>query len=136
MKTRIRILAAATVALLSASWTMATESSVLKVSVPFDFVVANQTLPSGEYRIEQDRYARTVRIYSDSHTVNAYCEPTLDYVKIGGELMFKRYGDQYFLKTIRTADGHGARFPESRSEKQAQVTALAGVSIGMPAGAL
>ena len=52
MTKSLKILAmAAAVSALAAPSALALDSYVLKVDVPFDFVVADQQLPSGEYRV-------------------------------------------------------------------------------------
>jgi len=54
---------AAAVFLLAAPGVMA-DNVALKVDVPFDFVVADRHLPSGEYRFVQGENPGVVRIYS------------------------------------------------------------------------
>ncbi len=55
MTKSMKILAmAAAVSVLAAPCALAMDNVVLKVDVPFDFVVADQQLPSGEYRIVKD----------------------------------------------------------------------------------
>jgi hypothetical protein len=131
--TRILAMAAA-VAVLAAPCALAMDGAVLKVNVPFDFVVADQQLPSGEYRIVKGQDTGVVRIYSKAqkHLVTAFCVPAPSDVAKGGELVFHKHGSQRFLKSIRTADGFGASLLESRTEKEAQASGNAAVAVGMP----
>ena len=135
MTRSIRILAmAAAVSVLAAPCALAMENVELKVNVPFNFVVADQQLPSGEYRIAKDPERGVVEIYTKTykHLVTAFCVRVPTDRKKAGELVFRKHGSQHFLKSIRTAGGSGASLPESRAEKDAQATGNAGAAVGMP----
>src|SRR5512147_2516880 len=125
MTRNLRILAiAVAVSALTASGALAKEGPVLKVDVPFDFVVADQQLPSGEYSIATRADSGVVRICStdQKHHVSLFDVPARSGVKAGGELEFHAHGTRRFLKSIRTAAGFGAHIPDSRSEKQAEAS--------------
>jgi hypothetical protein len=92
---------------------------VLKAQVPFDFVVADRHLPSGEYSFVQDQESRVVRILSEEReqVAVAHWQPLVPGVKGSGKLVFHKHGGQRFLRMIRATDGGGAYLPESGSEK-------------------
>ncbi len=133
MTKNLRILAvAAAASVLAAPAARAMDGVVLKVAVPFGFVVAGQPLPSGEYRIVKGQDAGVVRIYSKDreHLVTALCVPAPADLKEGGELVFERQGDQRVLKSIRTANSHAAELIDSQAEKEARAPDAA--AVGMP----
>jgi hypothetical protein len=95
---------------------------VVKVRVPFDFVVADQVLPSGEYQFVQQQDPRLVRIYSKAHAPQAiaYFIPMTAAPTGKASLVFHKYGNQRFLKMICDCGGSGAYLPKLRKERQAQ----------------
>ena len=46
-------------------------TSVLEVKVPFPFIVGDQTLPAGEYRIQRDDFSTALMIRSEHGTASA-----------------------------------------------------------------
>jgi hypothetical protein len=132
---RTQILMMAVAAAVVAAPCVQAKNVVLKVNVPFDFVVADQQLPSGEYQIEQEPDARWVRISSTSgdERVLAQWVPAVAATEDGGKLVFHKYGGQRFLKMIRGADGSGAYLPETRTERDARMAGSEGTAaVGMP----
>jgi hypothetical protein len=97
-------------------------SVALRVQVPFDFVVADQHLPRGEYRFVHEQAGGLVRIYSKSggQVAIARWAPRAMPVWGSGMLVFHKYGNKRFLTAIRTNDGGEARLPKTRSEDEAR----------------
>jgi hypothetical protein len=95
----------------------------VKVRVPFDFVVADQVLPSGEYQFVQQQDPRLVRIYSKAHVPMAVATflPTTVAPSGKATLVFHKYGTQRFLKSICDCGGSGAYLSKTRKERQAQM---------------
>jgi hypothetical protein len=95
-------------------------SVVLKAQIPFDFVVADRQLPSGEYRILQDH--RVVKIYSKSgeQVAIAHWLPQTTDNHGSWQLVFHTYGSQRFLKVIARSDGSGAYLPDRPLERKAR----------------
>jgi hypothetical protein len=96
----------------------------LTVDIPFDFQVANQKLPAGKYSVgrAQEMSGDTVlQVRStDGHsTANRFSIPIVSVkTKNRGELVFHRYGDQYFLSEIWPAGGGtGRAFLKTRTER-------------------
>lgn len=96
--------------------------AVLKGEVNFAFVSGGRTLPAGEYTIEigdkgirfLDAKERVVQVmFANPQQENRNEERP--------RLVFRHYGDQYFLGQIWTRD-HSVDFPKSRTEYHLQVS--------------
>ncbi len=126
-------LAAAGLLALAAPSVLAADRVVLKVEIPFNFVVADQQLPAGSYRIVEAQDPGAVRIYSNGqkHLLTTFCLQASPDLAQRRTLVFHRHDGRYFLKTIRGADGFGAYLPETRSEKQAQASARSATAVAM-----
>jgi hypothetical protein len=94
---------------------------VLKAQIPFDFLVADQWLPSGEYRIVQDHWL--VKLYAEggAQVAVAHWLPQTTSGNGSWNLVFHRYGSQRFLKVIAGSDERCAYLPETRMEREARV---------------
>ncbi len=102
----------------------------LTVDIPFDFKVADQTLPAGKYSIgrSQETSGDTVlqiRSNDGQSTTNRFSIPIVSFkTKSRGELIFHRYGDQYFLSEVWPAGGGtGRAFLKTRSERDLEKSA-------------
>jgi hypothetical protein len=106
---------------------------VLKARIPFNFVVADQQLPSGEYRIVQEEHL--VKVYSQSgeQLAVAHWVPQQTKSDDRSRLVFHRHGDQRFLKVIGGADGNGAYFPETSAERGARTHAATSTTVSVAA---
>lgn len=94
----------------------------VQATVPFDFSVDGTLLPAGTYKFTTENFL-TVLIRNDQHHANvmsiapAYVEASKD-----GKLIFKRYGNQYFLNEIvSSASGLSVELPTSKAEKRARL---------------
>jgi hypothetical protein len=97
------------------------QSIMLKADIPFDFVVGDKQLPSGEYRVKQINPGTTLIQGKDSHSSAAVFTTTAQAAKISdvGKLVFNRYGDQYFLSKIWEASSvAGRQVVQSRVERE------------------
>ena len=75
------------------------QEPTLKANIPFDFVVGNTWMPAGEYTITSPtREILVLRTAGHSASVVS----TEDYAesKAGSELVFDKYGEQYFLHEV------------------------------------
>jgi hypothetical protein len=102
----------------------------LTVDIPFDFAVAGSKLPAGKYWISRAQEASgdtVVQIKStDGQSVaNRFSIPIVTFkTKSRGELVFHRYGDQYFLSEVWPAGGGtGRAFLKTRTERDLERTA-------------
>lgn len=94
----------------------------LKANIPFSFSVGNETLPAGVYTIEPQTMSSVLLIRRNdgraamlTQTQGVIARREQDQTK----LVFRRYGDQYFLAQIWTAgDSNGRELRESRTERE------------------
>lgn len=128
MKKSLKVLAlAAGAALLTAAGALA-EPVKVTAQVPFDFVVADQQLPSGEYRFVTSDEPGLVLIYSaktGEHVATVLGRALPASADERGQLVFDRYGSDRFLNRIRSADGVGVFLPIGRVQSRAQAEAKA-----------
>ena len=102
----------------------------LTVDIPFEFSVSEQKLPAGKYwigRAHESIGDTVVQIQStDLHSLaNRFSVPIVTFkTKKRGELVFHRYGDQYFLSEVWPAGGGtGRAFLKTHTERELQRTA-------------
>ena len=93
----------------------------VQVKIPFDFVAGKKALPAGEYTLDRSQLnLLTVRRTDGSasaifSTIPADSTSALSRT----ELVFNRYGDQYFLSQVRpSADTLVYRVPRSKTEER------------------
>ena len=97
--------------------------NLIRVNVPFDFMVGGKTLQAGEYIVQRansnDSVAMMIRSEEGkasamflTNAVQASTEPAQ------AKLVFHRYDDLYFLSEIWTdSENVGRKLPESRDER-------------------
>ena len=92
-------------------------------TVPFNFTVNGRTLPAGNYTIGNDANSPrilTIADRKDGVAVMAIAIPDSGYAA-DNKLVFHRYGSQYFLSEIRTAnESMTCHLPTSKQEKWAK----------------
>jgi len=92
-------------------------------TVPFNFTVNGRTLPAGNYTIGTDVNSPYILRISDRQKgVNAMAVTIPDSsASADNKLVFHRYGSQYFLSEIRTAnESMTCHLPTSKQEKWAK----------------
>ncbi len=133
MMKSLRILGLAAVAVGLAAPGARAERVVFKADIPFDFVVAERHMPSGQYTFVQNSdYPAVVQIYTRDgrHQAIALCQPVPASQAGGVEIVFHRHGSQRFLKVIQRATGSGVSFPKTHAETVAETGAQA-ATVGM-----
>ncbi len=102
-----------------------TLDSRLTANIPFDFSVAGKKLPAGKYWINRSQQGigdMVVQISStDGHSnVTRLTIPVSVFNPVTkSTLVFRRYGDQYFLSAVWPAGAAtGREFPKSRAERE------------------
>jgi hypothetical protein len=93
----------------------------ISAHVPFDFTVGDKLLPAGTYVISTEN-ANVIKIQSSDRRVAILSTTTSDGKESKtAELVFNKYGDQYFLHEIlcSSADMNMA-VPASKQEKRAR----------------
>ena len=97
------------------------QSVMLKANIPFDFVVGEKRLPSGQYHVKSLNPVLTQIQGNDAHSTAIVLTTGMQAAKISdvGKLIFNRYGDQYFLSKIWVPlTDTGRQLPKSRFERE------------------
>ena len=96
----------------------------LTVNIPFDFSVSGEKLPAGKYWVSRtnESIGDTVAQIQNADgrpVANRFSVPISTFkTKNRGELVFHRYGDQYFLSEVWPAGGGtGRAFIKTRAER-------------------
>lgn len=90
-----------------------------QATIPFDFHLGNATLPAGTYVISKDiSGVISIRNY-DRPGLSALSATTpVDEVTGMGRLIFRKYGDGYFLSRIHDPEGMNVELPVSNMEQR------------------
>jgi hypothetical protein len=100
-------------------------SGTVRANIPFSFVVGDMEFIAGEYtvgRLSASNNAGTLIIRSADNEAVATLNVNSATDKGGSQarLIFRRYGDQYFLaKIFDGQSGQGAEFQKSKAEREA-----------------
>jgi hypothetical protein len=121
MKNLRSILLALTVLLLATA--AQAQTTNVKASIPFDFVVGNHAYPAGEYTVKSmSQSSSAIRIDNTDEskkgiTLSDECQKGQPAKQT--TLVFQRLGDNYFLYQIWTEGSSlGREFPMSKAEVQ------------------
>jgi hypothetical protein len=96
---------------------LAAQSNPMDVTVPFNFAIGAKALPAGDYKVTND--CGIIRL--DSVDGNAHMAAIGIAVETkNGEtkLVFKKYGDRYFLAQVWSGAERGAELPRSAVERE------------------
>lgn len=106
------------------------QTGVVKMNIPFNFIVGKTTLPAGDYTIENvSDSAQAILVANSDRTSTAMllanaCESTTAAPKT--KLVFHRYGNQYFLAQIwKAGNDRGQELPQSRRETEVAMSSPA-----------
>ncbi|HKU73451.1 MAG TPA: sigma-70 family RNA polymerase sigma factor [Pyrinomonadaceae bacterium] len=96
----------------------------LTADIPFEFSVSDQKLPAGKYWISRAQEASgdtvlQIQSTDGKSTTNRFSIPVFTFnPKKRGELIFHKYGDQYFLSQVWPAGGGtGRAFAKTHAER-------------------
>jgi len=97
------------------------QDRAVKATVPFDFTVGNTLLPAGSYTIAAEDTG-VIKIRNTDGRIVLLSTTTPDGKEAKtGELVFNKYGDQYFLREILCASADmNMAVPASKQEKRAR----------------
>ena len=127
MRQILRAVALLGVLMLAASAIFAQSGRTTVVNIPFAFTVGDQTLPAGEYRIRPYRRDtdKVWLIQNQEQPIATFVMPVpmrSNTTREEGQLVFNRYGDQYFLSKVWTPGTNtGIELPVSRQERAVEV---------------
>jgi hypothetical protein len=97
------------------------DRQAVKANIPFDFIAGSASMPAGEYRVTVVSDLGTLSVIGgsadmtlvNSHAVQANAAAATT------KLIFRRYGDQYFLYRIWVqGEDRGRELPQTRLEKE------------------
>jgi hypothetical protein len=94
------------------------EECAVRADVPFEFTVGTRTLPAGEYAITKMPSSMSAHIIKSSEAgAMALTQNTEWFKGDASSLVFNKYGDRYFLASIRAAElGIVYTLPKSKLE--------------------
>jgi hypothetical protein len=106
----------------------------VQATIPFSFMVDGKQLPAGNYTLGSDITSpRIVKISDRTQKAHAMVltMPNANEKEKANELVFHKYGDQYFLCEIRSRDTSlNVQLPTSKQEKRARAeTEVAGLPV-------
>ena len=117
--TALAILAATLIPISSAC----AHAQSVEFKVPFDFNVIHKVLPAGTYRVSYaSENAILVRSQDGRFNAISLTVATGGQSTGGGKLVFRRYGDQYFLHQVLCSNADiNAELPTSRLEQRVRI---------------
>src|SRR5262245_22090557 len=108
-----RLMLVGVLCLAGASGTAYAGTNVLEVKIPFPFVVGDQTLPAGQYRIQRDDYAPGALMLRNEHGAASAILNTRPATSAAPKdeqpaLEFKHVENTFLLSNVWMPDGEGA----------------------------
>lgn len=99
-------------------------SGTVRADIPFDFIVGNKEFKAGKYsvgRLSASNNAGTliIRGEDDGAVANFTVNNATDKSGSQARLIFRRYGNQYFLAKVFDGNSGGAEFLKSKAEREA-----------------
>ena len=95
------------------------QSRTTRASISFDFAAANSTMKAGEYMVQQVS-PTTILLRSADRKSQAYVMTPQSVNSVNRRpqrLVFRRYGNSYFLGEIWTTEFAGMRLAPSKEER-------------------
>ena len=103
------------------------QSGKLIIQVPFEFLAGQELMPAGEYTIHVNASQSTVLLRNDAENKAVFAISRSEQaprLHERGKLLFRRYGDRYFLSQVWPAGTiYGRELPQSRIEREIARTA-------------
>ena len=121
MKSYTRILALSAFAFVLTAGVAKAQSNDTISKVPFAFTIGTSVMPADTYRVSEFGGQTGVFMISGyRHSAIVLSEPDGRVAGDRPELVFHKYGDQYFLREIRVTGSTGFSLPESKQERQVE----------------
>lgn len=106
--------------ILTVTATFAQSATISRAHIPFDFSARNQTVTAGDYVINrQDDKGLVWSLRSSDNrqsVILLVMNTESKRFSSNGKLIFRRYGDKYFLTAIETSE-YKIGLPKSRAER-------------------
>ena len=96
-----------------------TLSRLVTANVPFDFSVNNKTLSAGKYTIVKPAMNGVIIVRGEDRKSVVSLTATTTQSTPTTQLVFHRYGSQYFLAKIEIEGGNGMELPKTKAEREA-----------------
>jgi hypothetical protein len=94
----------------------------LSAEIPFDFIVADKTMQSGQYQVSKQTTSGEVlaiRTADGKNAVNRLTSNAGEARDMRTRLVFHRYGSTYFLSQV-WINGEGRQLPKTKQERAAE----------------
>jgi hypothetical protein len=124
---RISVIGLLTIASLATCTGAIAQQPALKANIPFDFTVGNTWMPAGEYTISSPlRQVLQLRSADLAKTATIVSAQGFQESDSGSELVFDKYGDQYFLHRVLcpSVTSLNLDVPQGKAEKNARSRSL------------
>ena len=118
-KNTLSMLALVSGILMIACASVQAQSKTTRASISFDFAAANSAMKAGEYTV-QHVSAQTILLKSADRKSQVYVmtpQSVNSTTRRPQRLVFRRYGNSYFLGEIWTTEYSGMRLAPSKEEK-------------------
>lgn len=99
-----RLMAAASCLVLAIA--LPASGQILTANIPFEFNTADRTLPAGQYQLTVDIPGHRLNVVDENGVASTALFMTKTYAAAPrgkAELVFHKYGEDYFLRQIRTS---------------------------------
>ena len=97
-------------------------SQLAIADIPFDFIVADKTLPSGKYAVskatDNGQVLRISSLDGKSSVIRLSISAIDTSKKQNARMVFHRYGQQYFLAQVWTGDSYGRELRQCQKERR------------------
>lgn len=97
-------------------------SHLATADIPFDFIVADKTLPSGKYTVrkatDDGQGLRISSLDGKSSVIRLSNSAVETSKKRNARMVFHRYGQQYFLAEVWTGDSYGRQLVQCKKERR------------------
>lgn len=97
-------------------------SRLATADIPFDFIVADQTLPSGKYTVrkatDDGQGLRISSLDGKSSVIRLSNSAVEKSKKRNARMVFHRYGQQYFLAEVWSGDNYGRQLVQCKKERR------------------
>jgi hypothetical protein len=108
--------------LLTAAGALAQSAAVMQLDIPFEFRAGGAPLPAGHYEVRPLRASNVLSIRCYECKAGAMLIANgvqASHAPEKGSLVFRRYGNTYFLSKVWTAGNpQGRELPESKAEQE------------------